>query len=237
MPIDARTGVNCDRRKENLPGTGYAGVAIVRDTVRPARELLVTAPDGGAPVPLGSLPVQAVNMWHDDRDPDRQEYALGVDWIVTQPSEAAVKEPGLFANRHSACRLSDGHTIAVLVDRFGLDDDASHAVGLTAAAHDWWATLFAPEPEQWGLRGDPYAWRALSAALAGQPKPPGPVELEQALHLTFAQVVGVDLNDPGPETVSVPAFAHGGMSSGMVRLPTWRDSLMPLLIARGTDAL
>ncbi len=115
----------------------------------------------------------------------------------------------------------------MLVDRFELTHSASHAAAQTASDHNWWASLFEPEPEQWGLRGDPYAWRALSAAVTGQPKPPGPIELQKVLRQAFAQVVGVDLNEPGQETVSVPALAHGGM----VQLPTWRDSLVPLLIA------
>jgi len=109
-----------DRLFVYIPGTGYVGVAIVRDAVRPARQLLVPSADGGAPVTLGSLPVRAAAMWHDDGDSDCQEYALGVDWIVTRPIAEAVKEPGLFANQNSACRLRDEHTLTVLIDRFGL---------------------------------------------------------------------------------------------------------------------
>jgi hypothetical protein len=30
------------------------------------------------------------------------------------------------------------------------------------------SALFYPEPQTWGLRGDPYLWRALRAHLAGQ---------------------------------------------------------------------
>jgi hypothetical protein len=113
-----------DRLFVYIPSVGYVGVAIVRDAVRPARELPVTTP-AGAPSPLGSLPVKAPQMWHDDGDPDRQEYALGVDWIVSRATNEAVKEPGLFANQNSACRLRDEHTLTVLIDRFGLTGTAT----------------------------------------------------------------------------------------------------------------
>jgi len=65
----------------------------------------------------------APDMWHDEGDEDRQEYAIAVDWIATLDAEEAIKEPGLFANQHSTCRLQDEHTLAVLTERFGLTSE------------------------------------------------------------------------------------------------------------------
>jgi hypothetical protein len=108
---------------------------------------------------------------------------------------------------------------------------------VTAADRTWWDDLFDPEPEQWGLRGDPYAWRALREAVRGLPAPQQSGELAQLLRRSFAQVVSSHPDEDGSEEVYVPAFAHGGMSSGMVCLPVWRDQLLPLLIARGAPRL
>lgn len=108
---------------------------------------------------------------------------------------------------------------------------------MTAADRTWWDVLFDPEPERWGLRGDPYAWRALRDATRGWPTPQHSEDLAQALRRGLSQVVGSDLDEDGSEATYVPAFARGGMSSGMVCLRTWRDQLLPLLVARGARHL
>lgn len=92
--------------------------------------------------------------------------------------------------------------------------------------------LFATEPGQWGLRGDPYAWAALRERLADTALPRDPARVAPFLKEAFRNVVGVDLDDPGaPEAVYREEFDHGGMSSGVVHLPTWRDRLIPHLVA------
>ena len=113
-------------------------------------------------------------------------------------------------------------------------DDDAHEL-LTAAMRSrsgLVAGLFDEEPAQWGLRGDPPAWRALRDHLAGVALPGSVEEVESLLRAAFRQVVGVDLaQDPAP-SVFREKFARGGMSSGMVDLDNWRTRLMPLLIAR-----
>ena len=99
------------------------------------------------------------------------------------------------------------------------------------------AGLFDGEPHQWGLRGDPHAWRAIRDRLAGVVLPGSVEELERLLLATFQEVVGVDLaRDPAP-SVFREEFAHGGLSSGTVDLDTWRTRLMPLLVDRGRALL
>lgn len=95
--------------------------------------------------------------------------------------------------------------------------------------------LFAEEPEQWGLRGDPYVWMTLRERLAGLPVPDKESALEEVLIAAFNAVVGVDLeNGDGDEWgVYREEFAHGGMSSGHVCIEVWRDRLIPLLVSRG----
>lgn len=97
--------------------------------------------------------------------------------------------------------------------------------------------LFAEEPEQWGLRGDPYAWAAIRDHLATTPIPTDPAKVEPLLKDAFRAVVGEDPDDrAAPETVYRDEFAHGGMSSGAVHLPTWSERLIPLLITRAHEA-
>ena len=92
--------------------------------------------------------------------------------------------------------------------------------------------LFEEKPEHWGLRGDPYVWEAIRQHLVGVLLPDDDVELENLLLTAFASIVGVDLRTEVAENVYREEFAHGGMSSGHVCLPIWRDRLIPLLVSR-----
>ncbi len=95
------------------------------------------------------------------------------------------------------------------------------------------AALFEPEPEGWGLRGDPYVWQEMRSRLADLDPPSTATELIALLHDSFEQVVGLGLGAKNaPASVHRPEFAHGGMSSGMVSLDAWRQALMPLLEGR-----
>lgn len=96
--------------------------------------------------------------------------------------------------------------------------------------------LFEEEPEQWGLRGDPYVWAAIREHLAGRPLPDDDTTLEESLLTAFTAVVGVDLRTESADQVYRKEFAHGGMSSGHVSLRIWRDRLIPLLVSRGRRA-
>jgi hypothetical protein len=104
-------------------------------------------------------------------------------------------------------------------------------------ADRWWRRIFEPAPDEWGLRGDPFAWDALVDHLGDRPRPGSVRELHAELRAAFEHVVGVDLDHLRDEPIRVEAFAHGGMSSGFVDLVAWRDRLMPMLQERGAAAL
>jgi hypothetical protein len=99
------------------------------------------------------------------------------------------------------------------------------------------ADLFDPEPEQWGLRGDPWVWRALRDHLGESYLPPSVGEVESMLYTAFNRVVAVDLASETAPSVYREEFAHGGMSSGQIHLETWRVVLLPLLLDRAGTML
>lgn len=92
--------------------------------------------------------------------------------------------------------------------------------------------LFAREPVQWGSRGDPYVWAAMAERLADVPMPSDWSELQVLLRQAFRDVVGVEPDELAPDANYLESVAHGGMSSGTVHIPTWRDRLIPILIDR-----
>jgi hypothetical protein len=99
------------------------------------------------------------------------------------------------------------------------------------------SNLFDPEPETWGLRGDPHLWRALRARLVGQDSPASADELASLLHAAFSELAGTDLVSDPASSVYREQYAHGGMSSGMISLDTWRQRLMPMLLERARARL
>lgn len=97
--------------------------------------------------------------------------------------------------------------------------------------------LFSPEPQVWGLRGDPWVWQAMRDHLSGTYLPPTLGEVEAILYTAFNRIVGVDLGTEIEPSVFRAEFAHGGQSSGKVHLDTWRGELLPLLIDRARALL
>lgn len=94
--------------------------------------------------------------------------------------------------------------------------------------------LFVEEPLTWGLRGDPYLWRAMAVQLANAPWPDSLEQLDAMLTQAFEQLTGRGLDAQGH--FFVEAFAHGGMSSGGISPQFWRDQGLPLLRKRWAGA-
>lgn len=96
--------------------------------------------------------------------------------------------------------------------------------------------LFEREPEQWGLRGDPWVWAAMRTRLASTCVPPGTGAVQRLLLDTFAEVVGVDLSvDPLPDELQLvhrDEPTRRGESSGFVDALRWQRRLIPLLVSR-----
>ncbi len=116
-------------------------------------------------------------------------------------------------------------------------EEAVQLVWRDGAAAAKMAGLFDPEPETWGLRGDPYVWRALREHLSATDIPASAGEAASLLHAAFRELVGHDLVSDTMSSVYLERYAHGGMSSGMISLDTWRQRLMPLLAERARTLL
>ena len=90
--------------------------------------------------------------------------------------------------------------------------------------------LFEPEPDQWGLRGDPYLWQELKEQLGMAPAPDTEQELVALLGRTIKGLLGEPFTMDGQ--LYVERFAHGGMSSGWVSGEWWLVKGIPLLVKR-----
>jgi Domain of unknown function (DUF6946) len=94
---------------------------------------------------------------------------------------------------------------------------------------------FWPEPETWGLRGDPHLWRALRRRFDGAPVPMREQDADVVLRYAIREIIGQELGT-AEEAVRVPAFSVGsGMSDGHVSRDFWLERGLPLLIARAAE--
>ena len=92
--------------------------------------------------------------------------------------------------------------------------------------------IFAPEPDQWGLRGDPFLWRLLKERYQTAELPYPPEALRAEILRVFADLTG---EQPAPgKWYYVGRFAqtHVGMSTGWVSGGFWLDKAIPLLMER-----
>ena len=111
-----------DRVWVNIPGTGYVGVATVRETAVKFNEFIC---DDGTPLKdqkdlLGELSPQKLSD-----DDDRAEYCVKVDWIVCKDLNDAVKEIGFFGNQNTIAKPNSSkwvHTVNRLKSVWGINE-------------------------------------------------------------------------------------------------------------------
>lgn len=108
-----------DRVWVKIPGVGYVGVGIVKETVQSAKAFSVGTPNGKRPC-LEVL--QHANAYQKHaNDPEKAEYFVKVDWLDTVPADKAIKELGLFGNQNTVCQPTASkwrHTIERLKTHF-----------------------------------------------------------------------------------------------------------------------
>lgn len=87
--------------------------------------------------------------------------------------------------------------------------------------------MFEINPKQWGLRGNPYLWKALESNLMRNKEPKSIEEFERSLRLAFKEITGKELI-PNTE-IFIEDYNKGGMSSGVVSSDFWIEIGFPLL--------
>jgi hypothetical protein len=87
------------------------------------------------------------------------------------------------------------------------------------------------EPQQWGLRGDPYLWREIRKRFLDYGVSKSLEDFDSELALQFQEMVGVPFTT-NQENVFVDRYDKGGMSSGRISPEWWREIGIPLLRER-----
>ena len=108
-----------DRIWVKAPKYGFVGVGRVTGTRVPAKDFVLTTPDGDRP----ALEVLHEATYHRDAadDPDKAEYFVPVEWLQTVPLDKAVQEVGMFGNQNTVCKPTTPgwrHTVERLKVRF-----------------------------------------------------------------------------------------------------------------------
>lgn len=101
------------------------------------------------------------------------------------------------------------------------------------SSHDKVNAIFR-EPEQWGLRGDPFLWKELRDRFLLDGLPETTRDFETRLGEIVQELIGAPL---AVDThVFVERYNQGGMSSGHVAPSWWRTTGFPLLRSRYAQA-
>jgi len=89
--------------------------------------------------------------------------------------------------------------------------------------------LFAPFPEWFGLRGDPYLWGMMAAHLKDSWLDEyEALSFEDKFKRAFRDLTSQNWDD-APDEFQVEAWNHGGMSGGWISMDWWRRTGLPLL--------
>lgn len=103
-----------------VPKAGYVGVGEVTGPAVPFDDAVVEA--DGRQIRLADLLLDGTYRHEgEDRDPDLREWVLPISWGRTVPVQEAFRAVGVFALQHTACRLTNAHTLQLLAERFHTD--------------------------------------------------------------------------------------------------------------------
>lgn len=91
-----------DRVWVNIPHTGYVGVGIVTEGVRPMKDISFDV--DGKLIPVQSLELAERYHLYAPDDSEKAECAVKIRWIKTVEKSQAVKELGFFGNQNTVCR-------------------------------------------------------------------------------------------------------------------------------------
>ncbi|WP_111892681.1 hypothetical protein [Acinetobacter sp. MB5] len=87
-----------------------------------------------------------------------------------------------------------------------------------------------PETVTWGSRGSPYLWEAMKQEFLKHPLAKTQAEFKKHLEAVFYRLTLHQISDNA--ILYCEAFAHGGMSSGIISTEHWRMCLIEILMER-----
>jgi molybdenum cofactor cytidylyltransferase len=91
-------------------------------------------------------------------------------------------------------------------------------------------SLFDPEPEKWGFRGDPHLWRRMREFFRDTALPASAEILEALVSDAFQVLSGHPFDET--EDFYVEDFDTGGMSAGRISIRFWHQNALALLRRR-----
>ncbi|MGW3945518.1 GIY-YIG nuclease family protein [Micrococcus endophyticus] len=91
--------------------------------------------------------------------------------------------------------------------------------------------LFRERPEQYGLRGSDGLWTELRVRFASEPMPASRAELQGLVESAIEEILG-EATPYDRESVHMDRYNVGGMSQGLVHLPWWRETAVPMILDR-----
>jgi len=112
-----------DRVWVNVPGSGYVGVGVVEDEMRPVDEFRVPD-DAGNEVLIVEVSEPAASLHPAKDDTETADYLVRVKWLKTVDPTQAIHEKGFFGNQNSVARPRSpkwDHTVERLKRRFGVE--------------------------------------------------------------------------------------------------------------------
>lgn len=92
--------------------------------------------------------------------------------------------------------------------------------------------IFTPEPDQWGLRGDPFLWQLLKEQYQTVELPYPPKALREEIFRIFADLTGERPVSGKHYYAEQFAKTHVGMSTGWLSGDFWQLTAIPLLTER-----
>jgi len=91
-------------------------------------------------------------------------------------------------------------------------------------------SLFEEAPFQWGVRGDPHLWKEMREHFGETLVLASADELGKLIETAFESITSHSVNET--DYFFVERFGHGGMSSGLLSPPWWKDKIIPLMCER-----
>lgn len=91
--------------------------------------------------------------------------------------------------------------------------------------------LYRMRPEQYGLRGSVGLWTELRVRFASEPMPASSAELQGLVESAIEEILA-EATPYDRESVHMVRYNVGGMSQGLVHLPWWRETAVPMILDR-----